>query len=51
MEQLIALLSGLKKYEWSRIAVAVEKIYTSKSNRIELDSEALKKQLELEFLI
>ena len=49
MKQLIELLAGLKRYEWSRISTAVEKVYASKSNKIELDNEAVKNQLELEF--
>lgn len=49
MKQLIELLTGLKRYEWNRISAAVEKAYASKSNKIELDFEAIKNQLELEF--
>lgn len=49
MTQLIDLLTGLKCSDWNRISVAVEKVYASKSNKIELDSEAIKNQLELEF--
>lgn len=49
MKQLVELLTGLKRYEWNRISTAVEKVYASKSNKIELDNEAVKNQLELEF--
>lgn len=49
MKQLIELLTGLKRYEWNRISAAVKKAYASKSNKIELDLEVIKNQLELEF--
>ena len=50
IEKLAQLLSGLKAYEWSRVKVAVEKMYSSVSAKIELnDTEEIHKNLELEF--
>lgn len=41
-------LVGLKYYEWSRLKVAVEKMYSSASAKIELsDAETIHKNLEL----
>lgn len=49
IKQLTELLTGLKRYEWRIISTAVEKVYASKSNKIELDNEAVINQLKLEF--
>lgn len=42
---------GMKHGEWSRIAVAVEKSFTSKCAKVELDdSEAIFDKMKLEML-
>ena len=44
------LVVGMKQYEWSRIKVAIDKKFSSASNRVELsNAEELKRAIELEF--
>lgn len=51
-EQIKAIaenLAGLKYYEWSRVKVAVERMYSAASAKIELkDVEEIHKNLSLE---
>lgn len=48
-EKIVALLKGLKRYEWSKVRRAVEQAYDSASSRLELsDTESLRKLLQLE---
>lgn len=49
IDKLARLLTGLKRYEWSRIKVAVERMYDSASNKIALDdTESIQKNISLE---
>lgn len=49
IDKLSKLLTGLKRYEWSRIKVAVERMYDSASNKIALDdTESIQKNISLE---
>ena len=38
IERLAEALSGLKKYQWEQIKVVVDKLFQSKSARLELDA-------------
>ena len=49
LNAIINSLIGLKAYEWSRVKIAVERMYSSASAKIELgDAEEIRKNLELE---
>lgn len=50
IEKLAKLLEGVKYYEWSKIRVAIEKMYSSASSKLELDNaEAIQKCIKFEF--
>ena len=43
------MLSGLKRYEWSRLKIAVERMYDSASCKLALeDAESIQKNIALE---
>lgn len=49
IEKLVKSLCGLKRYEWNRVSAAVERVYDSASNKLELDdTESLTRFMELE---
>lgn len=44
------LVAGLKYYEWSRIRAAIDKKFSSASNRVELsDAEEIERAIQMEF--
>lgn len=46
------LVVGLKYYEWSRIKTAIDKKFSSASNKIELsDAEEIVRAIKMEFLV
>lgn len=50
IDELVSILVGLKRYEWSRVKVAVERVYSSASCRLVLDdAETIRRNLFLEF--
>ena len=50
IDQFISLIIGMKPSEWSRLKVAVDKEFSSMSNRLILnDTESLKRKIETEF--
>ena len=43
------MLSGLKRYEWSRLKIAIERMYDSASCKLSLgDAESIQKNIALE---
>ena len=43
------MLSGLKRYEWSRLKIAIERMYDSASCKLPLgDAESIQKNIALE---
>lgn len=43
------ILTGLKRYEWSRLKIAVERMYDSASCKLSLDdTESIHKNISLE---
>lgn len=50
IDQFISLIIGMKPSEWSRLKIAVDKEFSSMSNRLILnDTESLKRKIETEF--
>ena len=50
IEQLAELLTGLKQYEWSRLKIAIEQLYSEASSGMELpNANAVQSRLNLEF--
>lgn len=50
IQAISEIVTGLKFYEWSRIKVAIDKKFSSASNRVELsDAEEIARAIRLEF--
>lgn len=50
IKEIAVLLSGLKRYEWGRVKMVIEKQFDSASAQLQLpDAESIAKKLELEF--
>ena len=49
LNEIANLLTGVKKYEWSRIKIAIDRMYDSASNKISLkDTEAIRRNIYIE---
>lgn len=52
LKEIASVLSGLKRHEWSRVKIVVEKQYDSASGQLQLaDTESLMRCFELEFTV
>lgn len=50
IEEISKLLTGLKRYEWSRLKIAVETMFDSASAKLELDdTESLRRTIAMQF--
>ncbi len=49
IKKISEMLSGLKRYEWSRLKIAVERMYDSASCKLSLgDAESIQRNIQLE---
>lgn len=49
IKAIAEMLSGLKRYEWSRLKIAIERMYDSASCKLALeDAESIQKNIALE---
>ena len=49
IKEIARLLTGLKRYEWSKLKIAIERMYDSASCKVSLDdAESLQKNISLE---
>lgn len=49
IKKISEMLSGLKRYEWSRLKIAVERMYDSASCKLSLgDAESIQKSVTFE---
>lgn len=49
IKTIAEMLSGLKRYEWSRLKIAIERMYDSASCKLSLgDAEYIQKNIALE---
>lgn len=49
LNEISKLLTGLKRYEWSKLKIAVERMYDSASCKLTLDdTESIQKNILLE---
>lgn len=50
LEEFTRLLTGMKRHEWSKLKIAVERMYDRASCRLELnDAEAIQNSINCEF--
>lgn len=50
IKEISVVLSGLKRYEWGRVKMIIEKQYDSASTQLQLpDAESIARNLQLEF--
>ena len=49
IKKISEMLSGLKRYEWSRLKISVERMYDSASCKLSLgDAESIQRNIKLE---